>query len=491
MNKTLMLVICDFLLLSMLAMARFDRPEAPPDPLAARGEAASEAAELIEVLELSLEAEMEQRTGLKEDLSETRADLEARAAELAEREAALEQTRRELSVTVSEAERLARDKRELEAERARLEESAEAARQSLAEAADERTELVRDLGSLQETAAVTQERLRRTEEDLARREAELAERAAEVDRLAAERESLRGEREQIARRLEVAETEKTLLARNLENERLEKEIVRREKERAVEQAERLGEGVGALAEKSENILEEIEKSRPLTMSEIFTRFKQNRVTIRFDSRRRGVFGERTEVHEMRSIVVNDGTGAYILVHEADTPFRFSAGGLLGVSVEVTFGSGRYPVPEVGFFANDPRILFIPLPASSVAASGLKPFPLSLEPERFEEAVLVSNDERNFGRSEFRRLPESERFLRMDRPVMGELFADFAPSRGDFVFSKNGGLIGLMANAKHAAVVKDFLASGTVKLGTDFDPAVASDTLERLQARLRTLPAAVQ
>jgi len=57
MNKTLMLVICDFLLLSMLALARFDAPEIEPkvtlDPSAVSTTAE---AELVSLLEASLMA---------------------------------------------------------------------------------------------------------------------------------------------------------------------------------------------------------------------------------------------------------------------------------------------------------------------------------------------------------------------------------------------------------------------------------------------------
>ena len=80
MNKTLMLVICDFLLLSMLALARFDPPkEAATATLDATASSATAEAELIELLEESLQSELSSRQNLTEDLTETRESLQQKA----------------------------------------------------------------------------------------------------------------------------------------------------------------------------------------------------------------------------------------------------------------------------------------------------------------------------------------------------------------------------------------------------------------------------
>ena len=61
MNKTLMLIICD-LLLSMLALARFDPPEeAPTVTLDATASSETAEAELISLLEESLKSELSSR----------------------------------------------------------------------------------------------------------------------------------------------------------------------------------------------------------------------------------------------------------------------------------------------------------------------------------------------------------------------------------------------------------------------------------------------
>ena len=121
MNKTLMLVICDFLLLSMLALARFDPPEERPDvTLDATAASATAEAELISLLEESLQSELESRSGLSDDLTETRQDLEKQALNFAEREAALAATQKSLQEKATKAAQLTVANANIEAAQAKL-----------------------------------------------------------------------------------------------------------------------------------------------------------------------------------------------------------------------------------------------------------------------------------------------------------------------------------------------------------------------------------
>ncbi|MBC8190132.1 MAG: hypothetical protein H8E75_06845 [Puniceicoccaceae bacterium] len=517
MNKTLMLVICDFLLLSMLALARFDPPEeAATATLDATASSATAEAELIELLEESLQSELSSRQNLTEDLTETRESLQQKARALAEREAALEATQTDLAATTAQAEELARSKAQIEAEqaalaaeKARLEaESTQLAarfdrtRTELEASKSQQVELVSTLGQLKAQSSVTQEKLNQTEEELIAREIALAEREAALKAAEADKAALQAERETLNRQLEVAQAERRLLEQNLTQEQTEKQQLQEEKELAFARADRLtenvsqlGQGVSTLTQASEDIKKEIEAARPQTMSEIFTRFQNHRASLRFTATERGLFGaESIKTYESKSILIRDESGAtYLVTHSANSPFAFgkNANNLLAASLEVSLANRRFPVSQIGFLSADPRILFVPLPQSLVDASGLETFPLALQPERWEEAVLVKNDESNFGRTGFRRLTESERFLKMDRPALGQLFADFASSRGDLAFTKNSQFIGLLTDTEHAVVINDFLASAITRLGKGFDPEQNAATLDRLRDRLQQLPQKVR
>ncbi|WPJ97901.1 hypothetical protein SH580_09275 [Coraliomargarita algicola] len=520
MNKTLMLVICDFLLLSMLALARFDPPEEKVETgLGVTESSATAEAELISLLEESLESELNSRQNLTEDLTETRESLQEKARLLAEREAALEQTQSNLEATTAKAQELEQTKAEIEAaqaalaaekariesERAQLAERFDSTRTELEATKDEQVALVSTLGQLKAESSVTKEKLSQTEEELIAREIMLAEREAALKAAEEEKAKLAAEREALNRQLEVAQAERRLLEQNLTSEQAEKLLLQREKEQAFARADRLtenvselgagvsqlGQGVSSLAQASEDIKKEIEAARPQTMSEIFTRFQNNRASLRFTATEAGLFGaQNVRNYDSKSILITDQNGATFLVtHSSNSPFAFgkNANNLLAASLEVTLGNRRFPVSQIGFLSADPRILFIPLPQSVVNNSGLQTFPLALQPERWEEAVLIKNDESNFGRTGFRRLTESERFLKMDRPALGQLFADFASSRGDLAFTKNSQFIGILTDTEHAVVIDDFLASAITQLGAGFNTQKNAETMDRLRDRVQQLP----
>ncbi|MEO0510756.1 MAG: hypothetical protein AAF065_12965 [Verrucomicrobiota bacterium] len=516
MNKTLMLVICDFLLLSMLALARFDAPEeATETTIDATASSATAEAELIALLEESLKAEQGSRENLSSDLAETQRNLQEKARLLAEREASLEETVKNLEQTTEEAAELAASKAEIEAaqleletQRANLAERFESTRTELQKASDERIEMANTLGQLKEEKSVSEERLKQAEEAIKEREIQLAVREAELKAAEEEKQRLAAEREQLGKDLEVAQAERTLLRANLEDEQAEKALLQQEKEQAFARADRLtknvselgqgvtqlGQGVNTLAQSSEAIREEIEAARPQTMSEIFTRFQNNRATIRFTAKEQGLLGSVNDrIYESKSILINgqDGT-TYLVTHAANTPFSLAKSARLNaVSLEISTGNGNLAVNQIGFLGTDPRLVFIPLPKIFVDSTGLETFELARQPERWEEAVLVKDDESNFGRTEFRRITTSDRFLKMDRPALGELFANFASSRGDLAFTKNSQFVGLMTDTKHAVVIDEFVATAAISLGEGFNQETARATVDRLQGRVRSLPSEVR
>lgn len=504
MNKTLMLVICDFLLLSMLALARFDPPEeAEAKPaLNATASSATAEAELIELLEESLQSELSSRENLTEDLTATREDLQAKAQELAEREA-------ELARKAAEAAALAESKAQIENDQKELLTKIETAQSKLAEISQERTQLNQSLLALEQESNQTKENLNQTQADLVARELALAEREAALKAAQEEAAKLTEERETLNRQLEVAQAEKRLLAENLSREQAEKEAAYARAERLSENVSQLGQGVSQLGEgvsqigqgvttlkeASDQIQKEMDEGRPRTMSEIFTRFQNNRATLRFQSTEKGLLGSTNDrTYESKSILIQDTLGAYYLVtHASNTPFAFnkSSDSVLSASLSVQLAGQSFDVPQIAFHSADPRLIFIPLSKSVVENSGLTAFQLALQPERWEEAVLIKSDESNFGRTGFRRLTSSNRFLRMDRPALGEIFAEFASSRGDFAFSKNSRFIGVLTDKTHAIVLDDFVASGVLTLGERYSQPSTTETINRLKDRVRRLPEEVQ
>ena len=516
MNKTLMLVICDFLLLSMLALARFDPSEKAPKPtLDATASADSAKAELIALLEQSLESEHSSRENITSDLQKTRETLKQKAATLNAREKELERALANLEESTSEAEQLAlqntaieQNRSALEQEQIALEARFEKTRSDLEAVSRERIELTDSLGQLKASSTLARERLRQAEEALQLRELELAQREAALQASEKEKQALALRSSELVKQLEVRESENRLLAANLNQEKQEKAVLKQEKNAAIARADQLtdniavlgagisqlGSNVSTLTQSSEAIREEMEASRPQTASDIFTRFQNNRVNIRFTSTERGLLGGRNRrVYESKSILVDGSDGVtYLVTHTDDSPFSLSGSASIeSAELKIEVNNRLTRIEQIGFLSADPRLIFIPLPQNFVREIALEAFPLATEANRWSEAVLIKNDESNFGTASFRRLTSSSLFLKIERPALGELLADFAASRGDLSFTRNSQFIGLLTDRRHSVVIEDFIATAVIRLGTQFSPENAAKTVEFLKSRVIELPEEVQ
>lgn len=516
MNKTLMLVICDFLLLSMLALARFDAPEIEPkvtlDPSAVSTTAE---AELVSLLEASLMAEESSRADLSDKLAETRRQLQTKTHILAEQEAALAASQASLSEATAIAQDLAAAKAASEREALRLAEQQaqskqaekaiaarlEATRMELESTQKKRFELAQSLGSLKQESARSQARISHIEEALIAREIALAERDAALKQAQAETARLAAERNALDKQLEVTETARDLLEQNLVKEQEEKKA-------AIARAEQLGQGLSKIGQNvseleremstvattSQYIQKEIIESRPQTMSEIYSHFQNNRVRIDFQSTEKGLFGLiHPKTYSSNSVLLKDSSGNYYLItHSQNSPFALHKNvELQTVSLTIRIANRHYAIDQIAFLQSDPRVLLIPLSKKLVEDTELRSFAIAEQPDRWEEAILIKSDESNFGRAEFRRLTQSAQFLQIQRPVLGELFSDYASSKGDFAFTKNGRLIGMLTNIKHAVVIDRFIARDYLDLGDNYDAAARLRVMKRLREQVQQLPFAVQ
>jgi len=82
-------------------------------------------------------------------------------------------------------------------------------------------------------------------------------------------------------------------------------------------------------------------------------------------------------------------------------------------------------------------------------------------------------------------------VRLDNRFFKRLFGDFAPSRGDLVFSHTGEFLGLMVNNTYCALVRDFATAQTLRTGDDVAAEKTSAVLDSLGARVRAMPPGLQ
>jgi len=106
-------------------------------------------------------------------------------------------------------------------------------------------------------------------------------------------------------------------------------------------------------------------------------------------------------------------------------------------------------------------------------------------------VVVGSQESHYGECSFQIDLTTPLYLKMDRNTLKGLFGKFNPSRGDFVFSRTGELLGVMANNTYCLVIKDFNPTTILQLSPDMSSQKTGETLSRLYSLIAGLPFKLQ
>src|SRR5690606_15030506 len=116
MNRSVLLVICDFLILTLLSFVQFEttEPVVGSAPGAGQEVSAPAMSNMVATLEAALEAERQRRSVLTNALAAREAELQQRLAVLAEREQRLSHVQDRLTQSEAEARRLAEERARLE-----------------------------------------------------------------------------------------------------------------------------------------------------------------------------------------------------------------------------------------------------------------------------------------------------------------------------------------------------------------------------------------
>ena len=469
MNKTLLLIMCDFMLLNLLALTRWEKAEPSHTQLetaAPRSAAAAPAinADMVELMRVSLEDEKATREQLAAQLSSTQGTLSEREKNLA----ALQQQKGQLENALTSTQASARE----------LESRYSAAAQD---------------------AFLTKEQLAQLQRELEEKRAEAERQQAELARMERQNAEARQRIENLNVAVRVAEQEKQLIAQNLTEAKQQVEVERLERAKVQEQATQLAQGVGQLsqgvgqlAEQSGQLTQEIRDNRPINTNLIFSEFLANRVQTSLTARRPGLFSPTVKQKETQTVLVSDGESVYALMHLNDTPFTLSEipTDYDQVTGRITRGSFNAPMAELRFLRLDPRLVVAPVDATLAGLMGAKIYQMAKEPFKFPEAVLVRADDGRYGETPFRIDPASTNYVKLDNRITTRLFGEIAPKRGDLVFSKTGDLIGIMVNNDYCAVLGSFAASYVLRAGDNPDPKT-SVILSDLQTRWSRLPIKLQ
>lgn len=204
MNKSILLVVCDFLVLSLLSFVSFDAVAKEGDTISAaaleeaKNQSQSEVGLLFELLNKKNE---EQKRENEEQSNKHEAEADALAQALAEKEnnlderlAELEKTRKDLENSEETAANLAKQKAELEKERislqkekGKLKEERDILTGQTKEAAETRAALLKEVKDLESKKAVVGERLKNMHNEVEKKKAELSLQEKELAQLDAQK----------------------------------------------------------------------------------------------------------------------------------------------------------------------------------------------------------------------------------------------------------------------------------------------------------------
>ena len=446
MNRSILIVICDFLLLSLLTFST------DLSKMAGENEGA--------------------QPGVKVDVAPKPSDTGGKDL------AAV------MKLALNEEQK---NREQLQAELAKVREAAQ----------KQQADLQQQFAAAQANIQILDQKLQSSSAEALMSKEKLAAMEAEVKKESDLAAALQQQLAQLAKNNQIAQDEKQKLAGQLRLAQVEK---RAATERAAlmqqqvqaERAEKaqLAEGFKALATNSGALTQEIRENRALAPNTIFSDFVTNRVQARLLASRSGMFGmDASKSKTAETVLVTDGANIYALCHVQDTPLTLWDPGTdwAGLDGTLVHNQAQVPIHSLSFHIQDPRVVFMPVTQSEARQLGCKVYPISSDPYKFQDAVLVGAQEGYYGQCSFQMDLNTPQYVKLDRNLLKGLFGKFNPSRGDLVFSRTGELLGIMANSTYCLMLHDFTATATFQFGPDVRAQRTGDALSRLYSYVFNLP----
>ena len=454
MNRSILIVICDFLLLSLLTFSTDLSKMVGQDEgaLAVKADEGSKSPdsngrELAAVMKQALTDEQGNREQLQAELAQARET----ARQLGEQSA-------------QQARDQARHLQEMQQKQADLEKQYATA--------------LANIEALNQKIQTTATEASQSREKLAAREAELQKQKT----LAA---TLQQQIELLNNRLQAADAEKRLASGQVA-------MMQQQVEAEQAQNARLAEGYKVLVTNSSALTQEIRDSRGLAPNTIFDDFVKNRVQTTINAVRSGLFGvDVTKNKTSETVLVTDGANTYALCHLQDTPLTLAQSGTdwQGLTGILSHNQAQVPIRSLCFHIQDPRVVFMPITKAEAIQLGCKVFPVSTEPYKFQDAVLVGAQEGYYGQCTFQIDLTTPEYVKLVRNKA--LYGKFNPARGDLVFSRVGELMGVMANDTYCLVLHEFAQSESLQFGPDLRKQHTSSILAELYSYADQLPPKLQ
>jgi hypothetical protein len=473
MNRSILIVICDFLLVSLLAFSTVDinKVSQPQNGAPRLGGA---------------EVATNQVTG-SQDLSSAM-------------RAALEQERKTHDALLVELQqsRLSASQRDqqLQAIQAQL----QAKDQQASHLQEQETNLLREMANAKSNIALLNDQLRTAAEESLLTKAERDVVEAEARKQLEKATAMEGQLSKLQESNQVMQAERANLATQLQiseaaHQAAVAQMSQLQGEVKVQQQinGKLADSVQVLAAKSSELAQEFHESNPLGPNEIFQQLITNRLLASFYGMKSGVFGSDTKYKQTQIVLATDGSNTFALCHLQDTPMTLWSPGAKweDLSGTLAYNNTVYSMDLIAFCAQDPRVVMIPVPPPQAKALGCRIYHLVRDPYRFQDVVVTGTRENYYGVCRFQIDMETPKYVKMDRSTLRGLFGKFNPSTGDLVFSQSGDLLGVMVNNNYCLLVRAYDPGEMLRLGPQGHDQPTAQTLSSLYAVVSQLPFKLQ
>ena len=538
MNKTLLLIICDFLLLNLIHFTAWDNLDKDNSVAGAGGaetlgSGMGDPSEDLELVKFQLEQSKRERTATEEKLDKTQVALTQSEQKNTEKEEELGNVKEKLGdketalgnaekmnlAILSEYEQF-KEKAQVEAQQSNEENqklidenkklnedlekvtilanerkiTAEIAQKNADQAISDRKKAQEEASAARKDATAARNEANAAKEVAATANASAA-RANAVAIEAKARIKSADDRAQAAQ-TKVVEVEKDLATAQTTAKELSKTVESERKAKIVAQ--------NASKQLRDEILKEV-KDKPLLANEMAIRYDINHV--KFNTQ-----GKRTlsnPNYSTKTILIVAPTYDYdqkktvpyvhAITHVDQTSLRIKDGALgwKETSGQLSKTNNKtHRLNHVRFLRSDPRIIIAPIgPPGSVPvkALGVEPFKLPDHKKnpraafKYPKAFLMKKDGQNFGEVVFQRDLKNPDYVKMDKSFIRSTFmGEFNPTRGDLVFSQTGELLGIMANSQYCHLIKSVDPVGAVVFGKN-DYSKVAKTLRDMHKLVAAKP----
>jgi len=374
-----------------------------------------------------------------------------------------------------------KNREQLQAELARVR---EAARQQQEQLQQKQSNLEQQYATAQANIQVLNQKLQSSSAETSMTREQLAAKEAEIQKQADLAAALQKQLTQLNSQLHAVDVEKRIATGQVAL--MQQQVQAERTENA-----RLAEAFKALATNSSALTREIRENRALAPNTIFSEFVSNRIQTSFVASRTGLFGidlGRNKTTE--TVLVTDGTHTFALCHLQDTPLTLGDPGTdwEGLTGTLAHNQAQVPIHSLSFHIQDPRVVFMLVTQAEARQLGCKVYPVASDPYKFQDAVVIGAQGDYYGQSSFQIDLNTPAYVKLDRNLLKGLFGKFNPSRGDLVFSRTGELLGIMANGTYCLVLHDFASEVTLPFGRDIRARHTGDDLSRLYSYVFNLPA---